>query len=496
MKYKSTRGRAEEISISRAIIKGIAEDRGLYVPDHFPHLTETWKDLAGLDYPELVRRVLAPFLPEFEAKELEDLVRQAYTGRFEDPQVAPLVKVGDLHFLELYHGKTAAFKDMALSLLPFLLTAAVRKEQEEKKIAILAATSGDTGIAALKGFEDVPGTEVIVFFPEEGVSPVQKQQMRTAEGANTHVAGILGNFDDAQRGVKQILNDEGFAAEALKNGYKLTAANSINIGRLLPQVAYYVWAYAQMAAGGAVKAGDPVNLAVPSGNFGNLLSGYYAARMGVPVRRFICASNRNNILADFFHSGVYDARRPLYVTNAPSMDIIVSSNLERLLYHFSGEDGIQVDAWMKELQEEGFYRVSGKTKEGLDRFYGGFASEEEIEAAIGRLYAGQGYLMDTHTAAAYKVYQDYRAQTGDETPAILTATASPYKFVGSVNRALGLPEAEDEFSAIDRLRERTGIPIPSGLAGLKERRIRHPLTVKPQDMSATVMNLLQQKEAE
>jgi threonine synthase len=490
MKYISTRRRAEEISVSRAIIKGIAEDRGLYVPDHFPQLDGNWEALAKLEYTEVVSRVLAPFLPEFEARELEDCVRRAYVGTFEHPKVAPLVRAGNVHFLELYHGKTAAFKDMALSLLPYLLTASIRKEKEDKKIAILAATSGDTGIAALKGFEDVPGTEVIVFFPEEGVSPVQKQQMRTAEGSNTHVAGIEGNFDDAQRGVKQILNDENFAAEALAKGYKLTAANSINIGRLLPQVAYYVWAYARMVESGAVKAGDPVNLVVPSGNFGNLLSGYYAEKMGVPVRRYLCASNRNNVLSDFFRTGVYDARRPLYTTNAPSMDIIVSSNLERLLYDLSGEDGAAVDAWMQALQNEQRYQVGGKTKEGLNRFYGGFATEEEIEAAIGSFYRGQGYLMDTHTAAAYKVYQDYLAETGDDTPAVITATASPYKFAGSVSRALGLPVAEDEFSAIQRLAEKTGVPVPAGLQNLKERPVRHTRTVAPEAMSDTVMHTL------
>ncbi|MFA7463039.1 MAG: threonine synthase, partial [Anaerovoracaceae bacterium] len=323
MKYISTRGRAEKTGATRAIIKGIAEDRGLYVPEGFPRLKESWTELVSLEYKEVAQLVLSCFLPDFTLEELAEYTGKAYGETFEHPRVAPLVRAGNVHFLELYHGKTAAFKDMALSLLPYLLTASIRKEKEDKKIAILAATSGDTGIAALKGFEDVPGTEVIVFFPEEGVSPVQKQQMRTAEGSNTHVAGIEGNFDDAQRGVKQILNDENFAAEALAKGYKLTAANSINIGRLLPQVAYYVWAYARMVESGAVKAGDPVNLVVPSGNFGNLLSGYYAEKMGVPVRRYLCASNRNNVLSDFFRTGVYDARRPLYTTNAPSMDIIV-----------------------------------------------------------------------------------------------------------------------------------------------------------------------------
>jgi len=490
MKYISTRGRAEKTGATRAIIKGIAEDRGLYVPEGFPRLKESWTELVSLEYKEVAQLVLSCFLPDFTQEELAEYTGRAYGETFEHPRVAPLVRAGNVHFLELYHGKTAAFKDMALSLLPYLLTASIRKEKEDKKIAILAATSGDTGIAALKGFEDVPGTEVIVFFPEEGVSPVQKQQMRTAEGSNTHVAGIEGNFDDAQRGVKQILNDENFAAEALAKGYKLTAANSINIGRLLPQVAYYVWAYARMVESGAVKAGDPVNLVVPSGNFGNLLSGYYAEKMGVPVRRYLCASNRNNVLSDFFRTGVYDARRPLYTTNAPSMDIIVSSNLERLLYDLSGGDGAAVNAWMQALQNEQRYQVGGKTKEGLNRFYGGFATEEEIEAAIGSFYREQGYLMDTHTAAAYKVYQDYLAETGDDTPAVITATASPYKFAGSVCRALGLPVAEDEFSAILQLAEKTGVPVPAGLQNLKERPVRHTRTVAPEAMSDTVMHTL------
>lgn len=506
MKYISTRGQAEPCSVTHAILQGIAEDGGLYVPERFPDTQFDWEKLAGYSYAELAQYVLAPFLPEFSEAELADCLKEAYEGPFERACVAPLVQVGDVHFLELFHGRTAAFKDMALSLLPRLLTASIRKEHEQKKIAILTATSGDTGIAALKGFENVPGTDIIVFFPEHGVSPVQKQQMRTAEGDNTHVIGIEGNFDDAQRGVKRMLGDPAFLAEIDRRGYRLTAANSINIGRLLPQVAYYVWAYVRLVASGALLPGEPMNIAVPSGNFGNILAGYYAQRIGVPIKNRICASNRNRILADFFETGVYDARRPLYVTNAPSMDILVSSNLERLLFELAGRNGKSVASWMKDLAYDGCYEVDAALKEalgvrsanagGADEkqasrsafIYGGSCDEGDIERAIGDVYRAHGYVMDTHTSAAYNVYRTYVKQTGDTTPVVITATASPYKFAGSVCRALGLPEATDEFLAIDTLAKATGIPVPAGLRGLAERIVRHTAIARPDTMEEAALS--------
>ncbi len=493
MKYNSTRGGSRGKTAAQAIIKGIAEDKGLFVPESFPILSVDWETLSKMDYRSVAKLVLKPYLPEFDDADLTRCIDGAYIDKFEAPEIAPLTQAAGAYFLELFHGRTAAFKDMALSLLPYLLTTSIQKEKEDKKIAILTATSGDTGIAALKGFEDVAGTEIIVFFPEEGVSAVQKQQMKTADGENTDVVGIIGNFDDAQTGVKNILNDDAFAAEALTEGYKLTAANSINIGRLLPQVVYYVWAYAQLVSNGAVKAGNPVNIVVPSGNFGNLLSAYYAMKMGMPVKKFICASNRNNVLADFFRTGIYDAKRELFCTNAPSMDIIISSNLERLLYHLSAEDGAFIASLMKNLDEQKQYEVNAIIKEGLKDFTGGFATEEEIEEVIGRVYRDENYLMDTHTATGFKVYLDYQAETEDKTPAIIAATASAYKFAASVNHALGLPKDADDFAAIERLSKATGVPVPAGLLGLKDRAIRHKLIVSRSEMADVVRSTLKRK---
>lgn len=490
MKYNSTRGGSLGRTAAQAIIKGIAEDKGLFVPESFPQLSSDWDSLAKMDYMSVAKLVLQPYLSEFEAADLDYCVSGAYTGTFQSPDIAPLVSASGVHFLELFHGRTAAFKDMALSLLPYLLTTSIKKEKEDKKIAILAATSGDTGIAAIRGFENVPGTEIIVFFPEEGVSAVQKQQMKTADGENVHVAGIAGNFDQAQTGVKNILNDSDFAAEALARGYKLTAANSINIGRLLPQIVYYVWAYARLVAAGAVKSGEAVNLVVPSGNFGNLLSAYYAKRMGVPVHKFICASNKNNVLTDFLKTGIYDAERELYCTNAPSMDIIISSNLERLLYHASGEDGATIASLMKDLEEKKRYVVNDKIRESLKDYYGGFATEEEIEETIAKVYRGDHYLMDTHTAAGYKVYLDYVRETGDNTPTIIAATASAYKFAASVNKAIGLTKDENDFEAILRLEKATDIPIPNALKGIEKRTIKHKTVIRVTEMPEAVRKIL------
>ncbi|NCB41900.1 MAG: threonine synthase [Clostridia bacterium] len=490
MKYNSTRGGVLGKTASQAIIKGIAEDKGLYVPESFPQLSSDWEDVAKMDYLDVAKLVLKPYLSEFDAADLAYCIEGAYIDKFEKPDIAPLVAAGGVHFIELFHGKTAAFKDMALSLLPYLLTTSIQKEKEDKKIAILAATSGDTGIAAIKGFEDVPGTEIIVFYPEEGVSAVQKQQMKTADGQNVHVAGVTGNFDDAQTGVKNILNNVSFASEALSRGYKVTAANSINIGRLLPQIVYYVWAYAKLVSRQSIKSGDAVNIVVPSGNFGNLLSAYYAKMMGVPVHQFICASNKNNILTEFFKTGTYDAQRELYCTNAPSMDIIISSNLERLLYHLSGEDGALISSMMDDLEKEKKYVVNNKIRMQLKDFYGGFATEEEIEETIAKVYRKENYLIDTHTATGYKVYLDYFRETGDVTPTIIASTASAYKFAASVNRALGLPKDEDDFKSILRLEKATGVPVPKALQGIENKEIKHELTINVEEMPTAVRRIL------
>jgi threonine synthase len=395
--YKSTRGDATLLNSAQTIIQGIAEDKGLFVPEVIPALKRSPEAMIGLSYQEIAFDVLSQFLTDYSDVELKSCIDKAYDDKFEDPQIAPLVQAGDVYFLELYHGKTAAFKDMALSLLPHLLTTAMKKEKEEKKIAILTATSGDTGKAALEGFADVPDTDIIVFYPSEGVSQVQERQMTTQEGGNTHVFGIKGNFDDAQTGVKKIFNDFAFARELAGKGYRLSSANSINIGRLVPQVAYYVYAYVQLLARNKIKSGDAINVVVPTGNFGNILAAYYAKRMGLPIGKFICASNKNQILTDFINSGTYNIDRPFYLTNTPSMDILISSNLERLLYHLSNGNGSQVAGFMGGLEKNQCYTVDSKVKAGLKEFYGGTADDAETNAAIGKVYSTDHYLMDVQS---------------------------------------------------------------------------------------------------
>ena len=491
MIYKSTRGNAPEMNVCQAIIKGIASDKGLYVPAEFPKLDADWEKLSKLNYKELAQVVLAPYLPEFSEEELKACIDGAYDGKYSAEEIVPVKKAGGAWFLELYHGPTAAFKDMALQLMPRLLTASVRKEGEEKTVVILVSTSGDTGMAALKGFENVPGTQIVVFFPDSAVSPVQEQQMRTASGSNAHVFSILGNFDDAQTTQKQILNDAELSAEMAAKGYTFSAANSMNIGRLIPQIVYYVWGYAQLIAKGEIKAGDPVNICVPSGNFGNILSAYYAMRMGVPVAKLICASNKNKVLTDFMNTGVYDVNREFYVTNSPSMDILVSSNLERLLYHLAGEDAAEVRSLMEQLSEKGRYEVGAQVKDALGKlFKAGFADEPEIIAAIGDIYKEDGYLMDTHTAVGYNVWRDYAKASGDYTPVLIASTASPYKFARDVAESIGIGQGADPFDTIDKLNEATGSPIPEGLKDLKARRIIHTESIRREDMKDRVKQLL------
>ncbi|WP_330586854.1 threonine synthase [Aminipila terrae] len=380
---------------------------------------------------------------------------------------------------------------MALSILPYLLTTAMKKEKEEKKICILTATSGDTGKAALEGFADVAGTEIIVFYPNQGVSQVQERQMVSQEGENTHVFAINGNFDDAQTGVKKIFNDTGFAEELAKMNCKLSSANSINIGRLVPQVAYYVYAYAKMMEKGALKAGEKMNVVVPTGNFGNILAAYYAKQMGIPVGKLICASNENKVLTDFINTGVYDIRRDFYLTNSPSMDILISSNLERLLYHLSGGNAAEVKTLMDSLEKEKVYEVSSKIKEGLKEFYAGFATIDETNETIGSMYEDNGYLMDTHTAVAYKVYKDYAKETGDNTPTVIASTASAYKFADSVARSIGLSEEKDGFAYVKALNNKTGVRIPAGLKNLENKEIRHTGVLNIEDMTKSVRDSLE-----
>ncbi|SCJ97696.1 Threonine synthase [uncultured Eubacterium sp.] len=486
MKFKSTRGSDRELTGAQAIIQGISEDKGLYVPTEIPALPFKIEDMIGRSYQEIAFKVIGAFFDDYTEEEMKSCIDGAYDEKFEAKEIAPIVKAGDAYFLELYHGKTAAFKDMALSILPYLLTTATKKEKEDKKICILTATSGDTGKAALEGFADVPGTEIIVFFPNQGVSQVQEQQMITQEGENTHVFAINGNFDDAQTGVKRIFNDDAFAEKLAGSGCKLSSANSINVGRLVPQVAYYVYSYIKLVEQGVIKNGEKMNIVVPTGNFGNILAGYYAKQMGIPVNKFICASNENKVLTDFINTGVYDIKRDFYLTNSPSMDILISSNLERLLYHLSGGNGEEIKELMENLDTQKCYEVSQKIKDGMADFYGGYADVDTTNRTIGEMYANHDYLMDTHTAVAYKVYADYKEATGDNTPTIIASTASAYKFAESVAKSIGLGEEENGFRYVEALAEKTGVKVPKGLKDLDQKEVRHTGVIDVDQMQATV----------
>ena len=490
-KFISTRGASEELTGAQAIIQGISPDKGLYVPTEIPKLPFDIKDMIGKPYREIALPVINAFFDDYTAEEMNHCVDSAYDTKFEVPEIVPLTEAGGADFLELYHGKTAAFKDMALSILPYLLTTALKKEKEDKKICILTATSGDTGKAALEGFADVPGTEIIVFFPNAGVSQIQERQMITQEGANVHVFAVKGNFDDAQTGVKNIFNDNAFRDELLDKGIRLSSANSINIGRLVPQVAYYVYAYVKMAERNEIAAGDPINIVVPTGNFGNILAAYYAKQMGIPVNKLICASNKNKILTDFINTGVYDTNREFYQTNSPSMDILVSSNLERLLYHLSGSDAAEIAELMNRLDTQKKYEVPQSIRDGLKDFYGGFADVEATNRTIGEMYRENGYLLDTHTAVAYKVYSDYRETTGDKTPTVIASTASPYKFAESVANSIGLPDEPDGFRCIDAVHEETGVRIPLAMKGLRDKKILHDSVIAVTEMKNAVSGSLE-----
>ncbi|MDO4518544.1 MAG: threonine synthase [Bacillota bacterium] len=485
-RYESTRGSKDYKTAAQAVIKGIAEDKGLYVPHDIPKLPMAIEDMIGMPYKQVAFEIIKTFFDDYTDEEMKYCTDGAYDSKFEAEEIVPVKEAGGAYFLELYHGKTAAFKDMALSILPYLLTTATKKENEDKKICILTATSGDTGKAALEGFADVPGTEIIVFFPNQGVSQVQERQMITQEGENTHVFAIEGNFDDAQTGVKKIFNDAAFAEKLAELGCKLSSANSINIGRLVPQVAYYVWGYIKLVENGKIKAGEPINICVPTGNFGNILAGYYASLMGIPVNKFICASNKNRILTDFINTGIYDTNREFYLTNSPSMDILISSNLERLLYHLSGNNGEEIQALMESLEKNHRYEVSDKIKAGMEKFWGGCATVEETNATIGEMYKGENYLIDTHTAVGYKVYKDYVKETGDETPTLIASTASAYKFAESVAKSIGLEDKEDGFKYVEAVADKTGVRIPRGLKDLDKREIRHTGVIEIAEMSRVV----------
>ena len=489
MDYFSTRGASERVSSAAAILKGLASDGGLFVPASFPQMTLTEIEaLVPLSYEERAVRILRLFLTDYTEDELRGCVERAYGRTFDDVRRAPVRTVGELAVLELWHGPTSAFKDMALQLLPQLMSTARVKEGERDTILILVATSGDTGKAALEGFADTEGIRIMVFYPDGGVSPVQRLQMVTQTGANVSVVAVRGNFDDAQRGVKEIFGDAAMAEELADIHTKLSSANSINWGRLVPQIVYYFSAYADLLGERSIAAGDAVNFTVPTGNFGNILAGYYAKRMGLPVGKLVCASNANNVLTDFLQTGIYDRKRDFYQTMSPSMDILVSSNLERLLYHLT-EDTAQVAAWMQELAEVGKYDASRLLPALRESFWAAFADDAATEEEIRAVYERTGYTLDTHTAVAYRAAEGYRRATGDTCPMVVLSTASPYKFGASVLHALGEEAAGlDEFAQMERLHARSGMEVPARLAALRAAAVLHEGICERDGMRAAVLS--------
>ncbi len=496
MLFVSTRGETDLYSSAHAIARGLAADGGLYVPQRFPRLS--LDDIANMKrkpYTERAVDILLQFLTDYSEEELRECVTNAYAPEKFGGVPAPLVKVNNnTSVLELWHGPTSAFKDMALQLLPHLLTKAIAKTDENHKIVILVATSGDTGKAALEGFADVENTEIIVFYPSDGVSDIQKRQMITQMGKNVKVFGIEGNFDDAQRGVKEIFGNEELGKELLEKGYAFSSANSINWGRLVPQIVYYFSAYVDAVKAGSIKMGDAINFVVPTGNFGNILAGYYAKLMGLPVERLLCASNSNNVLTDFINTGVYDKRREFYKTISPSMDILVSSNLERLLYAITEENAEKVAELMAKLNGEGVYKIDDVIlKKIQSEFFGAWVDELETKEAIGRVYSDYKYLMDPHTAVAWRALEKYRFLTSDETFAVVLSTASPYKFCDSVLEALtdNKVAESDPFALLHQLNEKTNAPIPERMLALEKLPVLHKEVIAAEAMEATVKNCLE-----
>ena len=495
MYYNSTRDSACRVTAAQAIARGISAEGGLFVPESLPELSmEKLKSLVGKSYPEKAKAILADFLTDFTEEELARCVDSAYTvQKFDSESIIEIAKVGEQDYLlELWHGPTCAFKDMALQLLPHLLTVSAAKTEPGKEIVVLVATSGDTGKAALEGFQDVPGTRMLVFYPENGVSNMQKRQMTTQEGQNVSVCAIRGNFDDAQTGVKKIFTDPEILAELEKNGQKFSSANSINWGRLVPQIVYYIAAYTELAEQGEIEMGEVVNVAVPTGNFGNILAAYYAKKMGLPVGKLICASNCNRVLADFIRTGTYDRNREFYTTSSPSMDILISSNLERLLYDLSGRDDAVIREWFSALSRDGKYTVSPEVLERLhEEFAGGWCDDVQTAETIGELFREYGYLCDTHTAVAVKVCADYRRETGDTRKTIIASTASPFKFTADVLHAVTDREIPaDDFEQVALLSEISGMMPPASLVALRTKEVRFTGSVSKEEMADRVREML------
>lgn len=489
--YKSTRSEDVEVTASQAILQGLAEDGGLFVPTSFPKLEATIEELSKMSYQEVAYEVMKQFLTDYTEEEMKDCINKAYDDKFDTEEIAPIVKVNNAYYLELFHGSTIAFKDMALSILPHLLTTAAKKNGVKNDIVILTATSGDTGKAAMAGFADVPNTKIIVFYPKDGVSPVQEKQMVTQTGNNTYVVGIKGNFDDAQTGVKEMFHNKELVASMDKAGYQFSSANSINIGRLVPQIVYYVYAYSRLYANEEIGAGDKINIVVPTGNFGNILAAFYAKNMGLPIGKLICASNDNKVLFDFFQTGIYDRNREFILTSSPSMDILISSNLERLIYHIAGGDSTKTKELMSALSQRGKYEITLDMKEKLQDFIGGYADESKTADSISSLYEETGYVIDTHTAVASAVYKQYRAEQKDKTKSVITSTASPYKFARSVMNAIDKKYDQlSDFELIDELCRISNTAIPQAIEEIRLAPVLHDRVCDTKDMQATVESIL------
>ena len=491
MFYRSTRDDSVKVTASQAILKGLAADGGLFVPESIPSLDKSLEELSKMNYKEVAYEVMKLMLDDFTEEELKSCIDRAYDSKFDTEEMTPLVKVENEYFLELFHGATIAFKDMALSILPHLLTTSAKKNNVKNEIVILTATSGDTGKAALAGFANVPGTKIIVFYPKNGVSPIQEKQMVTQKGDNTYVIGIRGNFDDAQTGVKNIFSDKELEKVMNDAGFQFSSANSINIGRLVPQIVYYVYAYAKLLANGEIKDDEKINVVVPTGNFGNILAAFYAKNMGLPIDKLICASNENRVLYDFFTTGEYDKNREFILTNSPSMDILISSNLERLIYRIAGDDAEANKKMMEELSKDGKYSITPEMKAKLADFYGNYASEEETAAIIKKIYEETGYVMDTHTAVAASVYEKYKKETKDDNVTVIASTASPFKFTRSVMNAIDPKyDSMGDFELVDELSKIGNVKVPNAIEEIRNAEIRHNNLCKVAGMKDIVKKFL------
>lgn len=490
--YSSTRGNEKKVTASQAILQGLSEDGGLFVPDHIPALDKPLEELSKMEYKEIAYEVMKLYLTDFTKEELQTCIERAYDDKFDTDVIAPLIQVDSAYYLELFHGATIAFKDMALSILPHLMIASARKNQVKNEIVILTATSGDTGKAALAGFANVEGTKIIVFYPKDGVSPIQEKQMVTQRGDNTFVVGIKGNFDDAQTGVKQIFADKELSGQMEAFGFQFSSANSINIGRLVPQIVYYVYSYVRLLREGEISQGEKINVVVPTGNFGNILAAYYAKNMGVPIDRLICASNENKVLYDFFATGSYDKNREFMLTSSPSMDILISSNLERLIYRIAGNDAEKNRAFMEALIKDGIYQITPDMQTELSDFYGGYATEEESAARIRELYEATGYVLDTHTAVASAVYEKYKKDTNDPTKTVIVSTASPFKFTRSVMNAID-PKYDnmDDFVLVDELSRLAALKVPRTIEEIRTAPVVHKTVCDKSEMKNTVKLFLE-----